>query len=153
MPLIKYFQYLTYPGGDPAADESFPVQLTGGNVLVPTFTTKAGTTALTNPVLTDNNGLLTFYAAPGDYFTDISGTLFQYLVDPTETDEAWPGTFVHVQSASSATWTVNHHLGVQPQVVVLVSGIAVEAGVSHTNDETTVITFGASTSGTAYLRR
>lgn len=153
MALIKYFQYLTYAGGDPAADDSFPVHLVGGNVLVPTFTSKAGTTPLTNPVLTDNNGLLTFYAAPGSYFTDVSGILFQYVVDPDETDDAWPGTFVHVQASASATWTVNHHFGVRPQVDVIVSGIPVEAGISHTDDETTVITFSASTAGTAYLRR
>lgn len=153
MALIKYFQYLTYPGGDPAADISLPVYWVGGNVLVPTFTSKAGTTPLANPVLTDNNGLLTFYAAPGSYFTDVSGILFQYVVDPDETDPAWPGTFVHVQASPSFTWTVNHHFGVQPSVDVIVDGAEAKAEVSHPDTGTTVITFGASTAGTAYLRR
>lgn len=153
MPLIKYGQYLTYPDGNPAADASFPVMLLGGNVLVPTFTDKAGTTPLTNPVLTDGDGLLTFYAAPGVYFTDISGTFFHYVVDAAETDPAWPGTFIHTQASASTVWTVAHHFGVEPSVTVLVSGAAVEAEVSHTSDETLTITFGASTTGVAYLRR
>ncbi len=152
MPLIKYGQYLTYPDGSPAADASFPVQLLGGNVLIPTFTSKAGTTPLTNPVLTDGDGLLTFYAAPGAFFTDIAGTLFFYPVDATEADDAWPGTFIHEQTSASSTWTVNHHFGVEPSVTVLVSGQVADADVTHTNSETTVITFGAPTSGVAYLR-
>lgn len=153
MPLIRYSQYLTYPDGNPAAEASFPVQLSGGNVLVPTFTSKAGTTPLTNPVLTDVDGLSTFYAAPGAYYTDIAGTLFHFAVDDTEADEAWPGTFIHEQTSASSTWTVAHHFGVAPAVDVVVGGASVSATVTHTDDETTVITFGSPTTGTVYLRR
>jgi hypothetical protein len=153
MPLIKYSQYLTYPDGSPAAEADFPVQLLGGNVLVPTFTSKAGTTPLANPVMTDVDGLLSFYAAPGAFYTDIAGTVFLYPVDGAETDDAWPGTFIHVQSSSSSTWTVNHHFGVEPHVEVVLSGTVANATVSHPSAEQTVITFGASTTGTAYLRR
>lgn len=152
MALIKYFQYLTYPDGSPAAEVELPVQLIGGNVLIPTFSDKAGTTPVDNPVLTDADGLLTFYAAPGAFFTDLAGTVFTYLVDAAETDDAWPGTYIHTQVSASATWTVNHHFGVEPDVSVVVAGADVEAEVSHTNSETTVITFGAATAGTAYLR-
>ena len=153
MPLIKYAQYLTYPDGTPAAEASFPVMLLGGNVLVPVFSDKAGAVPLANPVLTDTNGLLTFYAAPGNFHTDIAGTLFHYPVDATEPDDAWPGTFVHEQVSAASVWTVGHHFGVEPEVTVLVGGQATEADVTHPDQETTVITFGAPTAGTALLRR
>ena len=74
MPLVKYGQYLTYPDGSPAAEASFPVQLDGGNVLIPVFADKAGQTPLANPVLTDQDGLLAFDAAPGSFLTDIAST-------------------------------------------------------------------------------
>lgn len=153
MPLIKYAQYLFYPDGSPASEVELPVHLWGGNVLVPTFTNKAGTTPLANPVMTDVGGLLTFYAAPGNYLTDVAGTIFNYPVDAGETDDAWPGLFIHAQASAAATWTVAHHFGVEPSVNVIVEGDVVEAGISHTDGETTVITFGAPSTGTAYLRR
>jgi hypothetical protein len=154
MPLIKYSQYLTYPDGSPAAEASFPVQLTGGNVLVPTFTSKAGTTPLANPVLTDGDGLLTFYAAPGSFFTDIAGTLFRYFVDQAEADDAWPGLYVHEQTASASVWTVHHHFGTAPAVTVLSgAGQEIPASVAHPDAETTTLTFETPTTGTAHLRR
>lgn len=153
MPLIKYTQFLTYPDGSPAAEASFPVMLLGGNVLVPAFSDKAGTTPLANPVLTDTDGMLTFYAAPGAFATDIAGTLFHYPVDDTEPDDAWPGTFVHEQVSAATVWTVEHHFGVEPTVQIITSGTAAEAEVTHSDDETTVITFNPAQSGTAFLRR
>lgn len=153
MALIKYGQYLTYPDGNPAAEASFPVMLLGGNVLIPVFSDKAGTTPLDNPVLTDVDGLLTFYAAPGAFVTDIAGTLFHYPVDAAESDDAWPGTFVHEQVSAASTWTVEHHFGVEPSVAVLVDGQASEGDVSHPDAETTTISFGTPTTGTAHLRR
>ena len=153
MPLIQYGQYLTYPDGSPAAEASFPVMLLGGNVLVPTFSDKAGTIPLANPVLTDTDGLLTFYAAPGAYLTDVAGTLFHYLVDVTEPDDAWPGTFVHEQLFLATVWTVEHHFGVEPSAEILIDGAHVEATVAHPNSETTTLTFSSPQSGTAYFRR
>src|SRR6187200_3282990 len=70
MPLIHYRQFLTYPDGNPAANTLFPLMLSGGNVLVPTFVDKAGTIPLPNPVLTGVDGLIDFYAAPGAYAVD-----------------------------------------------------------------------------------
>jgi hypothetical protein len=131
----------------------FPVRLLGGNVLVPLFSDKAGTLPLANPTMTDVDGLATFYAAPGEYSTDISGNVFHYDVDATETDEAWPGTFVHDQGVAAAVWTVKHHFGAPPAVTVLVAGQVAEADVSHPDSETTLITFGAPAVGVAFLRR
>lgn len=153
MPLIKYGQFLTYPDGTPAADTTFPVQLLGGNVLVPVFADKAGTTPMTNPAPTDLDGLLTFYAAPGAFFTEVAGALFHYVVDALEPDDAWPGTFVHEQTTPSATWTVEHHFGVEPVVDSLVLSVPTAAEVAHPDAETTVITFSTPASGVAMLRR
>jgi hypothetical protein len=153
MPLIKYGQYLTYANGTPAANVLVPVRLLGGNVLVPLFSDKPGTVPLANPVMTDVDGLATFYAAPGEFFTDISGNVFHYDVDATETDEAWPGVFVHEQAVAATVWTVAHHFGAMPTVTVLVDGARVEATVQHVDTETTTLTFGPATAGTAFLRR
>lgn len=153
MPLIHYGQYLTYADGTPAADIAVQVRLLGGNVLVPLFSDKAGTTPLTNPVMTDVDGLATFFAAPGEYATDISGNVFHYDVDASETDEAWPGTYVHDQGVAASVWTVEHHFGAPPSVTVLVAGQVTEADVTHPDPETTVIDFGAPTVGVALLRR
>jgi len=152
MPLIKYSQYLIFANGSPAAEVSLPVMRLGGNVLTPTFTSKAGTTPLANPVLTDSDGLLTFYAAPGAYVTDVSGHLFHYAVDDAETDDAWPGTFIHTQASPATVWTIEHHFGVEPDVTVLVDAQDSRGDVAHSDSETTTITFGAPTTGTAYLR-
>ena len=153
MPLIKYSQFLTYPDGTPAAEASFPVMLLGGNVLVPVFSDKAGTVPLANPVLTDTDGMLTFYAAPGNFHTDIAGTLFHYPVDVTEPDNAWPDLFIHEQTSAASVWTVDHHFGVEPSVTVVVNGQVIQASVAHPDEETTTITFGAPATGIAHLRR
>lgn len=153
MPLIHYGQYLTYADGTPAANRLAPIQLLGGNVLVPLFSDKAGTVPLANPVTTDGDGLAQFYAAPGLYFTEISGNVFHYAVDATEPDDAWPGTYVHDQGVAATVWTVAHHFGAPPAVTVLVAGQVAEADVFHPDPETTTITFGAPTVGVALLRR
>lgn len=153
MPLIHYSQYLTYADGTPAANIPVPVRLLGGNVLVPLFSDKAGTVPLANPAMTDVDGLVTFYTAPGAFCTDISGNMFHYEVDEAETDESWPGTFVHDQAVAASVWTVEHHFGTPPAVTVLVAGQVAEADVTHPDFETTTITFGAPTVGVALLRR
>jgi hypothetical protein len=152
MPLIKYTQFLTFPDGNPVDTMPYPVMRLGGNVLTPTYVDKAGTTPLVNPVLTDSDGMLTFYAAPGAYVTDVSGRLFQYVVDDDETDAAWPGTFIHTQASPATVWTIGHHFGIEPTVTVLVDAQDSQGDVSHPDDETTTITFGAPITGTAYLR-
>ena len=152
MPLIKYMQFLTFPDGNPVDTLPYPVMRLGGNALTPTFTDKAGTTPLANPVTTNAVGLLTFYAAPGAYVTDVSGHLFHYAVDDDETDVAWPGVFIYTQASPASVWTIEHHFGVEPSATVLVSAQDSQGDVSHPDSETTTITFGAPVTGTAYLR-
>jgi hypothetical protein len=153
VPLINYSQYIYYPGGDPAGEVLMDVRLTGGNIDVPLFADKAGTSPLTNPVETAADGLLSFYAAPGDYTVWFAGTAWPIPVDPGETDPAWPGKFIHEQSTPALVWTIGHHFGTRPSVDVVSGGAEIQGDVQHPDDETTIITFGVPTGGTAYLRR
>jgi hypothetical protein len=57
---------------------------------------------------------------------------------------------VHTQSSASSIWTVNHNLGLRPQVEVLSpGGVQVEAAVQHITDNQTVITFNTPQTGQA----
>ena len=153
MPLIHYTQYVFYPGGNPAANIELPVYLAGGNVAVPLRADKAGTTPLANPVMTDSDGRVTFYAPPGDYTVWLAGTVWLMLPDETETDPAWPGTFVHTQTVPATVWNVAHYFGIEPAVDVVTDDAEIQGEVSHPDDEHTVITFGAPITGVARLRR
>lgn len=153
MPLIRYTQYITYPDGNPASEIPVAVWLLGGNVPIPVFADKAGTAPVANPVMTDADGMISVYAAPGPLTAELAGQLFPFLVDPSETDDAWPGTFVHEQQTPATVWTVAHHFGVEPTVDNLVLSAPTAAEVTHPDTETTVITFAAPISGVAYLRR
>lgn len=153
MPLIKYSTYVYLPGGNPAANLPCPVYLAGGNQLVPLRADKAGMTPLPNPPTTDADGLVEFYAPPGDYTSWLAGAPVLLTVAEDEADECWPGTFIHEQATLSATWTINHYFGIQPQATVLVAGQRAEVDVMHPDANTTVLTLGAPAVGVALLRR
>lgn len=153
MPLIKYMQYITYPDEVPVANMPLAVTRAGGNILVPTFSDKAGTVPLANPVMSDSDGLVTFYAPPDNFTTDLVGSLFHYVVDPTEVDDACPGTYLYEQVVPAAVWNITHHYGVRVAVTVIVAGQPVEVEVLHPDDHSVTLTFGNPTAGTAYLRR
>jgi hypothetical protein len=58
----------------------------------------------------------------------------------------------HVQGTSSATWTINHYLGWQPNVTVQDSGgSVVEGEISYTSVNALTVTFSGAFSGNAYL--
>jgi len=61
--------------------------------------------------------------------------------------------YVHIQNASSATWTINHNLGKKPSVSVTTaaSGALVIGEVTYTNNNTLVVSFDSPFSGTAHL--
>ena len=142
-----------FPGGDPAAEYPVSVIIRGGNQLALLFTDQTGATAVPNPVTTDEFGVASFYAAPGDYVVHLAGADFGVNVDSSFTDPVWPGLWVHTQLTPAAAWSVAHHFGVRPQVDVVISGESAEAAVAHPDSENTTITFGAPTAGVAHLRR
>jgi len=62
------------------------------------------------------------------------------------------GSYIHTQSASSSTWTINHNLGFYPAVSVVDSGENVVIGdVTYISTNTLSVSFNASFGGKAYL--
>lgn len=151
--LVLYSAFLSFPGGSPAANFSVPVWNHASNQPALLFTDQTGTTEADNPVITDGDGRVMFWSAPGDYEALLAGDRFHVPVDDAFTDPTWPGLWVHEQTTPASVWTVEHHFGVRPDVTVLIDGQASESDVSHPDDETTTISFGSPTTGTAHLRR
>src|SRR5688572_9602594 len=153
--LVLYSLMLFFPGGGgPASGASIDVHLHGSNQSPLIFTDSAGTIPATNPIIADGMGNIAFYAAPGQYMAELAGELFHVPIDPSHTAPVWQDIWVHDQPVAASVWTVEHHFGTRPAVDIIISGGAVfEGEVTHPDDETTVITFGAPSSGTAYLRR
>lgn len=153
MPLALYSEYIFLPGGNPAANMPIPIGLVGANQVSPLFADKPGTIPLANPVMSDADGRIQFYGAPGRYFASLAGESTLIPVDAAETDDVWPGVYVHDQAVPATVWTIDHHFGLEPAVTVLVGGARVEAEVTHPTAEQTVITFSPAQAGTAFLRR
>lgn len=154
MALALYSRYLYYPGGGQAAGRDVPVFLTGSNVEAMLFADREGTTPAPNPAVTDADGLLSFYAAPGMYSVPFAGESYLVEVDPAEPSQVHPGLFVHEQETPATTWTIAHHFGIEPRVDVMVNKAStVPAAVTHPDTQTTVVTFASPTAGTAHLRR
>jgi len=62
------------------------------------------------------------------------------------------GSYIHTQSASASTWTINHNLGFNPAVSVVDSGENVVIGdVTYITTNTLSVSFTASFGGKAYL--
>ena len=60
--------------------------------------------------------------------------------------------YVHTQSVSSSTWTINHNLNGQPTAVVLDSaGTQCEGTFSYPSTNQMIITFTAAFTGVAYV--
>ena len=60
--------------------------------------------------------------------------------------------YIHTQSSTSATWTINHNLGYYPIVEIFDSGRQeIDADVSHPSANQTIIMFTASITGFARL--
>ena len=157
MPLVRYSTYLYYPAGGEAANFTTSVKPRASNQLALLFSDEFGASPLVNPATTDDAGLLSFYAAPGDYQTMVAGVMVDVPVDASVTEPVWPNLYIHNQTTPAQVWTIDHHLGVRPLVDVVLSEEGGEevsvSEVRHTGHETTVITFGTPTTGTAHLRR
>lgn len=153
MALILYSQYLTFPSGMPASNYPFSVTVRASNQLAPLFTDAAGTTPANNPFTTDGDGLISFYAAPGDYETLLAGTFQRIPLDSSVTDAVWGPVIVHEQTTPASVWSVHHCFGIKPSVDVVTDSGETAAEVDHADDLNTTITFGSPTTGTAYLRR
>jgi hypothetical protein len=153
MGLVLYSQFIQFPDGTPAADFPVPVLRRGSNQLSLLFQDELGTLPAANPFVTDGDGFMSWWAAPDEYETWMSGFPLRIPIDPSHTAAVLPGLWVHQQSTPATVWTVDHHFGVEPAVSVLVAGQHTEADVTHPDAQTTVITFAVPTVGMAQLRR
>lgn len=109
-------------------------------------------------VLSGNGAPSFSFGDIGDHYID---KLTQELYGP-KTSSGW-GTpvdlvtnqelgYVHVQSAPSTTWTINHDLGFIPNITVVDSaGTVIEGSYNYANETTVVLTFAGAFSGKAYL--
>lgn len=62
-------------------------------------------------------------------------------------------SYVHQQTVPAATWVIDHHMGLIPNVIILdASGQQMIAEIEHPSDQTTVVYHSAPYIGTAYLR-
>lgn len=61
--------------------------------------------------------------------------------------------YTHTQTTPLTTWTINHNLGIKPQVQLLsLGGIEFDGNVIHTSSSQTIIYFTTAISGIAQLR-
>lgn len=71
---------------------------------------------------------------------------------PKGNDGTSGGSYVHNQSALSATWTIIHNLGYNPNVTTQdSSGTTIEGNLVHIDTNSLTISFSAASSGVAYL--
>lgn len=142
-----------YPAGGFAQNVVVDVTLFGSNMAPALFTDPAGTVPKPDPVTTDANGLLSFYASPGVYRVEYAGEQFFVDLDPAEPSEVVAGQTTHVQSSPATVWTVAHHFGTEPSVDVRTDQATAEPVVEYLGKDSLTITFNVPATGTATLRR
>lgn len=86
---------------------------------------------------------------------DVKVIYFPFVATPSGETPGGPttgtGGFTFTQAIPASTWTIQHNLGYQPQVYIIVGGEEVEAEVEYPNDSVVVIVFGTPVAGTARL--
>lgn len=151
--LTPYRETIFFPGGNPAIGADVLVTLDGSNVLPSLFSDAAATLPIGNVITADGTGTIQFYAAPGCYLGVLAGTSARVPVQVGHPDPVFSNLYVHTEPAPAAVWTIDHWLGVEPAVDILLSGDAVEADITHPTVNRTVITLSQPLAGVAQLRR
>lgn len=155
MPLAPYSEAYWFPNETFAANVQYHVFPRFSNVHAQLFQDQAGTIPLLNPGFTDANGVISFFVENGDYWLRIGDETFYVIVDldPNLT-HVWPSTFRWEQAAPAMVWVIQHGLNSFPNVSVLDANEDELFGeVNYVDDDSLTITFGAPTTGVAFLRR
>lgn len=112
---------LQYSSGGDAAYTKVFVFLPGTSTVAQLYGDVNGLTTGANPVWTDQNGELTFFAEVGDYDIVANGSTTRVTVtggegggSVTPDDLAKATHYHHSQVIASDTWTINHTLGYPP---------------------------------------
>lgn len=115
----KFYDSLLDQYGNVVAGASVTVYSYGTTTLASLYSDSAGTTPISNPVTTNNNGYFEFYAANGHYTLSITGTNFtakqvtDILIQDINDVGAWTGVFtgatrtVPVSVTSSTTTAID----------------------------------------------
>lgn len=117
---------LQYASGGDAAYTEVLVFLPGTLVKAVLYGDVNGLTTGPNPVWTDQNGELTFFAEVGDYDLSVNGLTARVTVtggesggSVTPADLARATHYHHSQTIPSDTWVINHTLGYPPGGIVV----------------------------------
>lgn len=151
--LPLYSAMIFYPGGNLAAGASVRISMDGSNVPPLIFADTNGTVPAANPLVADGMGTVQFYAAPGLYLAELSGTFTRIRPDAGWVGDVTPDVFVFTQAVPSTVWTVDHFFGTEPSVTVVSAGAQIETLITHPSAVQSVLTFSSPVSGTATLRR
>jgi hypothetical protein len=138
---------ILFSDGTIARSKTVKVYVTGTSTLAALYADIGGTIPLPNPVTTDSQGNLRFFAGPGTYDLELNN----FRVTVTLADAAGAGAgFDYTQSSPSAQWVVPHAMGRIPAVDVYIGGklVGVDVDASITQ---VVITFPSAQTGVAVL--
>lgn len=97
--LVQYTTWVYYPGGGQAADREVDVLHRASNQGAPMYTDATGGTPLANPLTTDNDGMITFFAPPGDYVVVLGGESYPVPLDASVTQPVRPTPRLHERTA------------------------------------------------------
>lgn len=148
---------LEYSTGGPIANQLISVRLRGSLELAELFSDASEMAGAVNPVMTDGDGQLVFFAAAGYYDLVFGGHVFPITVG-TPGDTGGRDTLTFVQSSPVTPWVINWgaQLRTKPVAVKLVesTGDPMEAAwYYHPSVEGIIIVdFDAPTSGVAEVR-
>ncbi len=110
---------------------------------------------MANPVMTDAEGELEFWAPAGDYALRANGVSIPLVLEGGALDTDAVKTYVHSQPTPSQTWVVTHNLNTYPEVLVKATdGTELEGDTDYSAgpNQVTISFPGGAVSGVAYLR-
>jgi len=150
-------QGINYADGRSVGVASVLVRRSPDNTLAALYTDRIRSAQISNPMLTDATGNLTFFADPGEYTCTVHG--FTFIVSiPDNPDEpesgggGGPTQYVYTQSVPLATWIINHDLGRKTHCTIFDPfGVEVETDVQAGSLFQTTVIFPSPATGSAVI--
>jgi hypothetical protein len=142
---------LEYTTGGAIASQPIFVRLRGSLALAELFSDASEEAGAENPVLTDPDGNLVFFAAAG-YYDLVFGGYEVPIIVGTPAGGAAANSYTHIQSVAASQWVINHGLPFRPAGVQVIEtgGDPGIAAVDYAGD-LVLLDFAQPTTGVAYL--